>query len=148
VPANVTVRTDGIEETLDALKGLDRDLRAEANGEIREAAREAAGGLVLALQAAAASSPTPQARLVAQAAKVKSDRFPTVVLGGSKKVGHRGTPAGRLAWGSEQGGEHFAAPAGGAYWIAPTVRRFETAGAVPIFKRKLYEVIRRHGLDA
>lgn len=145
--ASLTVKTDGIEETLGAIRGLDRDLRKEANSEIRSAAKEAAAGLVLALRAAASSSPTPVAARVAQSAAVKSDRFPTVKIGGSKRVGRRGAPAQALVWGSEQGGAHFGAGEGGAYWIAPAVRRYEATGAVAVFKRALFEIVRRYGLN-
>jgi hypothetical protein len=147
VPASLTVRTEGIEETLGALKGLERDLRAEANSEIRLAAKEAAGVLAERLRQAAASSATPVARRVAESIKVKSDRFPTVSIGGSKKVGARGAPAAQLVWGSEQGGTHFGAPEGGEYWIGPTVRAFETAGAVVVFRRALFDIVKRYGLN-
>lgn len=145
--ASLTVRTEGIEETLEALRGLDRDLRKEANAEIRSAAKEAANELAADLRTAAAGAATPVARRVAASVKVKSDRFPTVTIGGSKRVGVRGAPAARLVWGSEQGGRNFAAAEGGSYWIAPTVDRFRASSAIPIFRRALFEIIRRYGLD-
>lgn len=145
--ASFTVETKGIEETLDALRGLSKDLRKEANAEIRLAAREAAEGLADALRRSASSSATPVARRVAQSIKVKSDRFPTVTIGGNMKVGVRGGKAAALVWGSERGGDHFGVPQGSGYWIAPAVRAFEGAQAVPIFKRALYEIVRRYGLD-
>lgn len=147
MPAPLTVATEGVEETLDALRGIDRDLRKEANSEIRVAAKEAATQLVSALRVSAAGAATPVAARVAMSAKVKSDRFPTVSIGGSKRVGRRGAPAAALVHGSESGGSHFAAPEGGAYWIAPTVDRFRTSQAIPIFRRALFEIVRRHGLE-
>lgn len=147
MPATLTVTTRGIEETLESLRGLERDLRKEANAEIRAAAKEAAGELAEDLRTAAAGAATPVARRVAASIKVKSDRFPTVTIGGSKRVGRRGAPAAVLVWGSEQGGRNFAAAEGGSYWIAPTVDRFQNSSAIPIFKRALFEIIRRYGLE-
>lgn len=147
MPAGLTVEAEGVTETLSALRGLEADLRREANSEIRAEARGLAGELVLALQGAARSSGVPVAARVASSAKVKSDRYPTVVIGGSKRVGRRGAPAAVLLWGSEHGGHHFAAAEGGEYWIAPTVERFQSSRAVPAFRRALYEIVRRHGLD-
>lgn len=146
MPARLEVRSEGVEETLRAVQGLELDLRKEANSEIRAAAREAAGELVERLRTAAASSATPVARRLIPTIKVKSDRFPTVTIGGTQKVGARGAPAARLVWGSEHGGLHFAAPEGGSYWIAPTVARYETSGAIPVFRRALFEITKRHGL--
>lgn len=147
MPAGLTVEAEGVTETLSALRGLEADLRKEANSEIRTAAKGLAGELVLALQVAASSAPTPVAARVASSAKVKSDRYPTVVIGGNKRVGRRGAIAAKLLWGSEQGGHNFAAAAGGSYWIAPTVERFSSSRAVPAFRRAIYEIVRRHGLD-
>jgi len=147
MPASLSVTSEGITETLGALNALEKDLRKEANAEIRTAARHAAGELAAELRRAAASSPTPVARRVAAAITVVSDRYPTVKIGGSKRVGRRGAIAARLVWGSEHGGEKFGAPAGGSYWIAPAVRRYEAGGAVAVFRRALYETIKRHGLN-
>jgi hypothetical protein len=146
MPASLSVEAEGLTETLAALRGLERDLRAEANSEIRAGARVAAEGLAAELRRSAASSPTPVARRVASSIKVKSDRFPTVSIGGTKRVGRRGAIAAKLVWGSEHGGAKFGAPAGGTYWIAPAVRRFEMSGAVPIFRRAVYEIVKRRGL--
>jgi hypothetical protein len=147
----VTVETPGLFETLKAFQGLERDLRSEANAELRGAARACAARLVVELQRAAAACGVPVAPLVAAAARVKSDRIPVVTIGGARRVGRHGTPAGRLAWGSEQGSksspDRFAAalnPAG--YWIAPTVERFARSDAVAIYRRAIVDLQRRHGL--
>lgn len=149
---NLTVHTTGIEETLNELRELDRDLRKEANSEIRAAAKQTANELAAALRSAASSSGVPVAARVAASIKVVSDRFPTVRIGGTKKVGRRGGSAAALLFGSEHGPKgdvnHFGVePNAGGYWIAPTVRRFEESVAVPAFKRALYEVVKRHGLE-
>lgn len=143
---SLTINAEGIAETLDAFRRLDADLRKEANSEIRVAAKQCASELVTDLQAAASASPTPVAQRVAASIKVKSDRFPTVSIGGSKRVGRRGAPASALMWGSEHGGSHFAAGPSGGYWIAPTVKRFEHSTAIPKFERALDALVRRHGL--
>jgi hypothetical protein len=152
VPVAVTVETAGIEETLASLRGIDAALRKEANSEIRQAAKLAAEELAVALRAAASSSGVPVAPLVARTIKVKSDRFPTVVIGGTAKVGRNGAAASALLWGSEHGPKgdpnHFAvSPNAGGYWIAPTVKAFELSRAVPAFKRALFEIVRRYGLE-
>lgn len=148
--AGFSVRVDGLQETLDSLRGIETDLRKEANSEIRLAAKAVAGSLVVALQGAAAASGVPVAPRVASSAKVKSDRFPTVVIGGSKKVGRRGAPASALVWGSENGPRgsvnHFGVPPGSGYWIAPTVERIETSRAVPEFTQAIEAIVHRYRL--
>lgn len=147
----VTVETPGLFETLKAFQALERDLRSEANAELRSAARACAARLIVDLQRAAAACGVPVAPLVAGAARVKSDRIPVVSIGGARRVGRHKTPAGRLAWGSEQGSKsspnRFAAVANAAgYWIAPTVERFGRGDAVRIYRRAIYDLQRRHGL--
>jgi hypothetical protein len=142
----VGVKLDGLTETLRAFQQLDKELRREANGELRKAARECAAELAVELRAAAAASPTPVAGRVATSIRVRSDRIPVVIVGGNRKVGVRGGRAGALVWGSELGGEHFAAGRGPGYWIAPTVRRFATNGAVTRYKRAVYDLLRKYGL--
>lgn len=140
----MTVEAEGVQETIDAVRGIAKDLRKEANSEIRVASKAAAGELADRLRAAASSAATPVSRRVASSIRVKSDRFPTVTIGGSKRVGIRGAPAAALVWGSEQGGHHFGAAAGGAYWIAPTVRAFESSGAIPIYHEAIARIIVRY----
>lgn len=145
-----SVELDGLVETLRAFQGLEADLRPEANKELRGAARVCATGLATNLVRAAAGSGVPVARRVASSIRVKSDRVPVVTIGGAKKVGAGGAPAGSLVWGSEQGPKtepnHWAiAPSSGA-WIKPTVARFQADEAVVVYKRAVYELQRKHGL--
>jgi hypothetical protein len=139
----VRVETPGLFETLKATQGLEADLRRTANGELRAIARTCAGELATELKQAAASSPTPQARLMAPTIRVKSDRIPVVSIGGSRRVGRHKTPAARLVWGSESGGRNFRAPAGGSYWIKPTVERFASSGALKSYRRGVYDILRK-----
>ena len=149
---NLTVEAEGVEETLFAMRGVERELRNPANAEIRAAAKETAGELAEDLRVAAGSSGVPVAARVAQSIKVKSDRFPTVQIGGSTRVGRGGAPAAALVWGSEHGPagdpNHFAvAPNAGGYWIRPTVERFQESKAPDRFRRAVFEITRRFGLD-
>jgi hypothetical protein len=136
-------------DVLPLLKGLNevnRELRANANKRLRAAAGECARGLVTELQAAASRSPTPQAALVARTAKVSSDRVPAVKLGGTRRVGHRGTPAGALLWGSEHGGARFVAASGGAYWIDPTVRAYQSSRASDAYRAAVHGILSDAGV--
>lgn len=146
-----TIEVDGLFETLNAIKGLQGDLRKEANAELRVAGRRAAEVLAADLRTSAARSGVPVAPRVAAAIRTKSDRVPTVIIGGNRKVGRRGASAAVLAWGSEHGPagapNHFGvAPNAGGYWIAPAVRSFEGGPALTIYKRAVFETIKRYGL--
>lgn len=146
MPTSISVEAEGVEETIAAVRGIRADLRKEANAEIRVASKEAAGVLAERLRSAAGAAATPVARRVAASVKVKSDRFPTVTIGGSKRVGVRGGTAAALVWGSEQGGRNFAAAEGGSYWIAPTVDAFRSSGAIPIYHDAIARIILRYRL--
>lgn len=138
---------DGMVETLKAFKGLEADLRREANAELRAAGAEAAGVFAARLRSAAAGSGVPVAARVASSITVKSDRLPTVKIGGSKRVGRRGAKAAALVWGSEHGGTHFGVGQNGAgYWIAPTAKAFEGNEAMTIYRRAVFDTMKRYGL--
>lgn len=146
-----SVELDGLTETLKAVQGLSADLeRPAANSELRGAAGVCAGGLARKLAAAAASSGVPVAPRVARSIRVKRDRIPVVSIGGPRKVGARGAPAGRLVWGSEHGPKsdvnHFGVAPGPGYWIRPTVAAFRADEAVAEYKRAVYAVLRKHRL--
>lgn len=147
--ARFQVQILGMTETLRATSGLEADLRREANRELRQAAGACAGGLQARLVAAALGSGVPVAGRVASSIRIKSDRLPSVTIGGTKRVGRHGAPAARLVWGSEHG------PAAGGrnrfgvarktsgYWIAPTVARFKESSAVAIYTRAVYSILHR-----
>lgn len=140
------IEIEGLTETLKAFQGLERDIRRQANGELRRAASQCALGLVSELRASAAGSGVPVAPRVASSAKVKNDRMPSVSVGGSRRVGRRGASASRLMWGSEHGGHNFAAGPSGGYWIKPAVDRFKSNRAVTAYKTAVAEIMRRYGL--
>lgn len=140
------IEVEGLTETLKAFQGLETDIRRQANGELRQAAGECARGLVSELQSSAAASGVPVAPRVASSVRVKSDRLPSVTIGGSKRVGIRGAPASRLMWGSESGGKNFGRPAGGQYWIAPAVDRFKGNEAITHYRVAVGRIMRKYGL--
>lgn len=131
------------------LKGLgkvEKGLRDESNVRLRNAAGVAAQGLAGELRRSASSSSTPQARIVADAIKIKRDRLVSVQIGGATRVGSRGTAAGAIVWGSEHGGRNFAAAAGGSYWIAPAVDRYSSSGAQTAYLAAVNQILRDAGL--
>lgn len=146
----VSLEIDGLMETLQAFKGLELELRKEANGELRQAGQACARVLAVELKSAAAASGVPVAPRVARSIRAKSDRIPVVSIGGATRVGRRGAPAGSLVWGSEQGPKgstnHWAVAPSSGYWIAPTVKAFADNGAVPIYLRAVVDVERKYGL--
>jgi len=146
------VEIDGLMETLGAIRGLQSDLRTQANSELRGSARECANVLAVELARAAQSSGVPVAPRVARSIRVKSDRLPVVSIGGAARVGTgKRANAGALVWGSERGPasdpNRFAvSPNGGGYWIAPTVERFGRSDAVESYKRAVFDTLHRYGL--
>jgi len=131
------------------LKGLgkvEKGLRDESNVRLRNAAGVAAGGLAGELRQSAAGSSTPQARIVADSIRIKRDRLVSVQIGGATRVGSRSTPAGAIVWGSEHGGQNFAAPAGGSYWIAPAVDRYAAGGAQSAYLAAVNQILRDAGI--
>jgi len=144
--ATLTYDMDEVMGLLKELRGVQVDLRRQTNRELRQAAGECAQGLIPELHAHAASSPTPQARIVAGSAKVKSDRLPTVVVGGARRVGSRGTQAGAIVWGSERGGRNFVAGSGGQYWITPAVKAFQEGPAGGIYMQAVGRIFIGHGI--
>ena len=141
-----SIEIEGLTETLKAFQGLEKDLRQQANSELRRAAGECASGLVNELRASASGSATPVAARVAASVKVKNDRIPSVAIGGRVRVGRTGAPAAVLLWGSEHGGTNFAAPTGGAYWIKPAVDTFKANRAVNIYRTQVAAIMRRYRL--
>jgi len=132
------VQISGLNETLRAFNRYGK----EANRELRQAAGGIADQLVPALILAAGSA-SPQAALVAPTVKRRSDRVPTIVAGGSKRVrpntrSNRRVTAGDIFFGSEHGGgrrpqtQQFPEWVGkSGYWFWPTVRHM-----LPVLRRE------------
>jgi len=147
----LSVEVDGLMETLQATRELERELRSHANAELREAAKASARELAAMLVLSARSSGVPVASRVARSIRVKSDRIPVVSIGGATRVGARKAPAGALVWGSEQGPKSSpnrfgVAPSSSGYWIAPAVARFASSEALVVYRRAVAHVLRRYKL--
>ena len=143
----------------DNLKKADAELRKASNVRLREAAKECAGDLAQRLRLTAYGAPAPQTQLVARSIKVKSDRFPVVAIGGSKKVGRayksrkgRGTvraSAAALLFGVENGDFHgrFAARSADGNWIKPTVKDFSTSSqAIGNYQKAVMSILEDAGV--
>ena len=143
----------------DNLKKADAELRKASNVRLREAAKECAGDLAQRLRLTAYGAPAPQTQLVARSIKVKSDRFPVVAIGGSKKVGRayksrkgRGTvraSAAQLLFGVENGDFHgrFAARSADGNWIKPTVKDFSTSSqAIGNYQKAVLRILEDAGV--
>lgn len=142
MPTSISYDTRDVVAVLGQLRGVQKSLRDNANGELRNAAGQTADGLVGALQSGAGGG-TAQAGIVASSAKVKRDRVPAVSVGGSKRVGHRGTQAGAIVWGSEHGGRNFPGMPG---WIERTVRTFQEGGAANAYRAAVATILQRAGV--
>jgi hypothetical protein len=147
----LSLEVDGLVETLAATKALERELeRPAANRELRVAGKRCASVLAGELAIAAGASGVPVAPRVARSIRPKSDRIPVVSIGGATRVGARGAPAGVLVWGSEQGPKgdvnHWGVAPSSGYWIAPTVARFASSGALVAYRVAVADVLRRFGL--
>lgn len=143
----------------DNLKKADAELRKASNVRLREAAKECAGDLAQRLRLTAYGAPAPQTQLVARSIKVKSDRFPVVAIGGSKKVGRayksrkgRGTvraSAAQLLFGVENGDFHgrFTARSADGNWIKPTVKDFSTSSqAIGNYQKAVIAILEDAGV--
>jgi hypothetical protein len=117
-----TVDTRDLARLSKRVDALQKTLADERNADMKTANGQTAIELVKQLRSAASSSPTPQARLVAETV---APARTGVRVGGRKRVGSRRTPAGALLWGSEHGSAtgRFVAGPGGNYWIQPAVTR-------------------------
>ncbi|TDP97646.1 hypothetical protein [Labedaea rhizosphaerae] len=94
----LTVRIDGVQDTLKAF----RQLPKEASAELRDASQRIAV-VVAAAAKSNAQHEGPQARLVARTIKVLRDRVPVIVAGGTMKLGRNNAPAWGLVFGAEFG---------------------------------------------
>ena len=143
---NITIDESGLIPLMRGVGKLEADLKDRTNGRLRDAAGVASTQLVSSLRAAASSSQTPQAALVAQSIKVRRDRLVSVAIGGRQRVGSRGTSAGAILWGSEHGGRNFDAAIGGSYWIAPAVDKFRTGAAERLYLEAVGKILGDVGL--
>ena len=137
----VSVDTEDVYDFLRRLNRLPKDLRTDQNGRLRDAALQAADRLAGQLRSGGVGA--PQAPRVASTARTKRDRLPKVMVGGARKVTSRGTKAGAIMWGSNNGGRNFP---GAAPWINQGADRFARSGAPALYYRALTQVLRQNGL--
>jgi len=136
---------EGLAELMRGLNKVDKELRRVYNGELRNAGKACAYVLKTEMEV---SATTRLARRVAALSAVRSDRYPTLVMGGHKKFrakrskGDR-NKAGAVVWGTESGGRKFP---GARPWIAPTVDLFTDSRAVDIYARSVGKILTRAGV--
>lgn len=146
-PIVIPVRIEGVRETLGELNRLPK----EASAEVKVKARELSTLLASRIQANARSEGR-QAASLARTVKARSDRVPTIQIGGSAAVGHKFPKRGKgkayeLLFGSEFGGRGhgFKAHRGPAgYWAFPVVEQ-EQAEIAAAWNDAVDAIIRRHG---
>lgn len=116
------VRVEGADETIRKFKQLSKD----AKNEIKERTKKLAETLAGKARSAGMSDFAPQSKLVAPTVRAVKGTSPSIVVGGSKKVGKRGTPAYKVLFGSEFGSNtytQFGRPHSGreGNWFFPVV---------------------------
>jgi hypothetical protein len=126
----VSVRIDGVRETLQAFRSLPK----AANDSLRKRSMELAQTLADRV-AAAGRADSRQSALVAPTVRARRDRVPVIVAGGPKRVGRNRKPAHKILFGAEFGAKtlpQFRPHLGrGSYWFFRTVEenQAETARA-------------------
>ena len=146
------VEIEGLDTVLRQFNVLGRELRKEANGELRTAARKIADGLQAKIQAG--SGPAPQSAAVAKTARARNDRMVVVKVPGvnipfaSGSVG--GTRRGSIAYGVEYGPagavNYYKVPRGGdGYMVKPKVED-HMGKAEDDYKTALVAILRKYGL--
>jgi hypothetical protein len=119
----VTLRAEGVNETLRAFRGLPK----EASEQLREAAQELSRDLAVDARGAGTRE-GHQAALVATTVKAARDRVPVVTAGGTKRLGSRRKPAWKLLFGAEFGSNQFSQfpryhQGTEGVWFFPTIER-------------------------
>lgn len=116
----ITIRIDGLQQILTALKDVPKDAQLE----LRAAALELSQELAAAAKASGMAEGA-QAALVATTVKAAKDRVPVVTAGGTKKLGSNKKPAYKLLFGSEFGAtylEQYKPHIGrDSYWFFKTI---------------------------
>lgn len=138
---------DGLDECLKAFKSLEREVRKNANGELRTASKAIASSLIPML----GGSGAPQEPAILAAAAPKSDRYVVIAVPGRKPKlsGLKKTPAAmakRIAFPVESGSDYgpFHEPQPGAMVArhVPEIAR----RALPAYVAALNAIMRKYGL--
>lgn len=99
----VSLQLDGAKETLKAF----RDLPKEASAALRDATKHISTALAGKVKAAAEADESPQSALLAGTVRARRDRVPSIVAGGTKRLGKNRAPAWKLLFGSEFGANRY-----------------------------------------
>jgi hypothetical protein len=126
-----TIKTNAVAMELEGLQPMLRAFGSygrEANAELRKASKSVATTTVTAAKARGASI-AGAAALASETLRVKSDRVPSLIVGGSKRVGTHRHSAGAFLFGAEFGGrgrtrtQQFLPHRGTqGYFLFPTLR--------------------------
>ena len=147
----VVIDASGFEVLSAALRKVPKEMRTEVNGPIRQAAKEVASQIVIPQLRRAAGSGPPQARITAQPARPRSDRWPKVIIGGlSSNFRPPRSPGdspryGAIFWGSVKGGSSRFGSRQGDLWVGPAIK---SAGprAVQVHQKYLTQLLAKEGL--
>lgn len=145
--AGTTITIEGLDECLRAFNGLEKEMRKNANGELRQASKAIASSIIPML----GGSGSPQESAILAAAGPKSDRY-VVVAVPSKKPALSGlkrtsaTSAKRLGWAIETGSPYppFKGPATGS--LVSKNRDRIARYALPRYTAALAGIMRKHRL--
>jgi hypothetical protein len=145
--AGTTLVIHGLDECLRALNGLQSDLRREANGELRQASKQIAAGVIPML----GGSGAPQEPALLASLGPRSDRLVTVAVVRKPRLsGLRRTPAaiakGAIFWPVEIGSDYppfHGPPTGG---IVANHREALARYAIPRYTEALAKILRKWDL--
>lgn len=142
----ITLRIEGIKQTLAAFRRLPK----EASAELRKATLELSNDLATSARIAGRQEGR-QAGAVSVTVKARRDRVPSIVAGGTKKLGRNRKPAYKLLFGSEFGAnrlEQYKPHLGrGSYWFFKTVEE-EQETIASAWNKAASEIVRAFGGNA
>jgi hypothetical protein len=145
--AGTTIVIHGLDECLAALNGLQRDLRKEANGELRQASKQIAAEIIPML----GGSGAPQEAALLASLGPRSDRLVTVAVVRKPRLsGLKRTPAaiakGAVIWPVEIGSDYppFHGPGTGS--LVAKHREALARYAIPRYTEALTAILRKWDL--
>lgn len=145
--AGTNITIVGIDECLKAFNGLEKELRKNANGELRQASKAIANDIVPML----GGSGSPQESAILAASGAKSDRYVVVAVPNRKPRlrGVKRTPAAaakRLGWAMEAGSDYepFHGPSAGS--LVSRHREEIARKAIPRYTKALADIMRKYRL--
>lgn len=148
---NTSIKVEGVEECFAAFQSLERELRKNANGELRKASKEIAKGIVAKLPGYARGTGSPQAEKIVKAAGPKSDRYVVVGvpqrkprLSGMKRT--TASQAKAIGWAIEGGSQYppFHGPKQGS--LVSDHKQDLMNYAAPRYSAELHRIMSKYGL--